>query len=80
MSHMSKAIDEVRAAATKDLKAKGKKPLLTGSRWCLLKRPENLTDNQVDKFVDLLKCNLKAVWTYLLKEDFQRFWEYQSPA
>lgn len=80
MSHMNKAIDEVRAAETKALKAKGKKPLLTGSRWCLLKRPENLTDNQVDKLVDLLKCNLKAVRAYLLKEDFQRFWEYQSPA
>ncbi len=28
------------------LKNKGKEPLLTKSRWCLLKRPENLTEKQ----------------------------------
>lgn len=80
MSHMSKAIDEVRAKEAKDLKAKGKEPKLTGGRWCILKRPENLTDKQVDRLQDLLKCNLKTVRAYLLKEDFQRFWEYVSPA
>lgn len=80
MSHMSKAIDKVRATEAKELKAKGKQPLLTGSRWCLLKRPENLTDKQVDRLKDLLACNLKTVRAYLLKEDFQRFWEYHTPA
>ena len=76
MSHMSKAIDKVRADETRELKAKGKKPVLTKSRWCLLKRPENLTDTQVDKLRDLLACNLKTIRAYLLKEDFQRFWGY----
>ena len=80
MTHMSKAIDEVRAKEAKELKAKGKEPVLTGSRWCLLKRPENLTEKQVDKLQDLLAYNLKAVRAYLLKEDFQRFWAYHSPA
>jgi transposase len=80
MSHMSKAIDAVRANEAKELKSKGGKPLLTGSRWCLLKKPENLTGNQVDKLRDLLACNLRTVRAYLLKEDFQRFWTYNSPA
>lgn len=80
MSHMNKAIDEIRAKETKQLKAEGKDPVLTKSRWCLLKRPENLTDNQLDKLQDLLKCNLKTIRAYLLREDFQRFWEYASPA
>jgi len=79
MSHMSKSIDEVRAKEAKELKAKGKEPLLTGSRWCLLKRPQNLTDNQVERLKDLLAYNIKTVRAYLLKEDFQRFWEYISP-
>ena len=79
VSHMNKAIDEVRARETKDLKAKGKEPVLKGSRWCLLKRPKNLTDNQGVKLKDLLLCNLKTVRAYLLKEDFQFFWEYRSP-
>lgn len=79
MSHMGKAIDEIRASEVRELKSKGLEPVLTGSRWCLLKRPENLTDKQVEKLSDLLKCNLKSVRGYLLKEDFQRFWEYASP-
>jgi len=79
MSHMGKAIDEVRANEVKELKSKGKDPLLTRSRWCLLKRPENLTDNQVDKLKDLLAYNLRTIRAYLLKEDFQQFWTYSSP-
>ncbi|MBM3790272.1 MAG: ISL3 family transposase [Acidobacteria bacterium] len=77
--HMNKAIDEVRAKETRELKAKGLNPILTHSRWCLLKRPENLTAKQEVKLYDLLRYNLKAVRSYLLKEDFQLFWDYISP-
>ena len=52
--HMNKAIDEVRAQEARDLKAKGLTPVLTHSRWCLLKRPENLTANQETKLSDLV--------------------------
>jgi transposase len=78
MSHMNKAIDKVRATEVKTLKAKGKKAVLTGSRWCLLKRPENCTENQTSKLKELVAINLKTVRAYLLKEDFQRFWDYKS--
>jgi len=78
MSHMNKAIDKVRATEVKTLKAKGKKAVLTGSRWCLLKRPENCTENQTTKLQELVAINLKTVRAYLLKEDFQRFWDYKS--
>jgi len=77
--HMNKAIDEVRAQETRELRAKGLAPVLTHSRWCLLKRPENLTANQEVRLSDLLRYNLKAVRSYLLKEDFQFFWDYISP-
>jgi Transposase and inactivated derivatives len=73
MAHMSKAIDEVRAQEAKELKAKGKEPVLKHSRFLLLKRPENLTEKQETKLAELLRYNLKAVRTYLLKEDFQCF-------
>jgi transposase len=43
MSHMNKAIDKVRATEARTLKAKGNEPVLAGSRWCFLKRPENCT-------------------------------------
>ena len=77
--HMNKAIDEVRAQETRELRAKGLSPILTHSRWCLLKRPQNLTPNQEVKLSDLLRYNLKAIRSYLLKEDFQFFWDYVSP-
>ena len=80
MSHMNKAIDKVRATEVKTLKAKGKKAVLTSSRWCLLKRPENCTEKQTIKLQELVAMNLKTVRAYLLKEDFQRFWNYRSAA
>lgn len=80
MAHLSKAIDEVRAKEFKDLRKKGKAAVLSGSRWCLLKRPENLTEAQDIKLKELLACNLRTVRAYLLKEDFQWFWHYVSPA
>ena len=78
MSHMNKAIDKVRATEVRTLKAKGQKAVLTSSRWCLLKRPENCTEKQTIKLQELVALNLKTVRAYLLKEDFQRFWNYKS--
>ncbi len=79
MQKMNKAIDEVRAGEAKRMKADGYEPVLKHSRWCLLKRPENLTDKQTVKLSELLKYNLRSVRAHLLREDFQRFWEYVSP-
>jgi len=78
MAQMNKAIDEVRATEARRLKADGHEPVLKHSRWVLLKRPENLTDNQTAKLQELLRYNLKSVRAYLLREEFQRFWEYRS--
>ncbi len=80
MSHFGKAIDKIRASEARELKAKGEEPVLTGSRWCLLKRPKNLTAGQAVKLQELLRINLKAVRAYILKEDFQKFWTYKRSA
>ena len=80
MAHLSKAIDEVRAKEAKSLKAAGYEPVLKGMRFCLLKRPENLSGSQEIKLAELLRYNLRTVRAYLLKEDFQFFWQYVSPA
>ena len=79
MAHMSKAIDKIRAEEVKQLERQGRTPVLTKSRWLLLKRPENLTDKQGTKLQELLRHNLKAVRSYLLKEEFQLFWSYKAP-
>lgn len=78
MSHMNKAIDKVRAGEARALKAQGHKPILKRSRWLLLKRPENLTENQEVRLAEIVRYNLKSVRSYLLREDFQGFWDYVS--
>ncbi|MEJ7608701.1 MAG: ISL3 family transposase [Bryobacteraceae bacterium] len=76
---LQEAVDDVRAAEAKRLVADGYEPILKQSRWCLLKRPENLTSKQSIKLRDLLRYNLQSVRAYLLKEDFDQFWSYVSP-
>ena len=79
MCHLSKAIDEVRAAEAREMKRKGLVPLLHKSRWCLLKRLVNLTAVQMAKLKELRGYNLKTMTAWLMKEEFQQFWEYVSP-
>lgn len=78
-ANINKAIDKVRAEEARRMKADGHEPLLKKARWCLLKRPENLTRTQRRKLRDLVQYNLKTVRAYLLKEDLQLLWKYVSP-
>jgi len=78
MAHMNKAIDKVRAQEARALTAQGLAPVLTRTRWLLLKRPEHLTDEECPRLSDLLRYNLRAVRSYLLREQFQSFWTYTA--
>jgi len=80
VAKMNRALDEVRAAESRKMAQDGHEPLLKKSRWCVLKRKENLTPKQKIRLRDLLHYNLQTVRAYLLKEDFQQFWDYNSPA
>jgi len=79
MKNMNTAIDEVRRTEVAELKRDGFVPILKHSRWCLLKRRENLTEPQAAKLDELLKYNLKSVKAMLLRDDFQQFWTYMRP-
>jgi transposase len=76
---MNDALNDVRSAEARKLVADGYEPVLAKSRWCVLKRKENLTSNQRIRLRDILKYNLQTVRAYLLKEQFQQFWDYESP-
>ena len=78
MASMNKAIDKIRASEARQLVREGFEPVLKNSRWCLLKRRVNLSNRQTVKLKELLRYNLKSVRAYLLREDFQRFWQYTS--
>lgn len=79
VAKVSKAVDEVRAEEAKSLSRNGYDPILKKTRWCFLKRPENLTPTQRTKLKDVLRYNLRSVRAYLLKESLDGLWAYQSP-
>lgn len=72
------AIDKVRAEESRRLKRDGYEEVLKNSRWCLLKRKENLTNKQTVKLRELMQYNLQTIKAYLMREDFNRFWTYTS--
>lgn len=78
VAKMNDALDDVRAEEARKISQAGQEPVLKKSRWCLLKRRENLTGKQKGRLRELMRCNLRTVRAYLLKEDFQQFWEYES--
>jgi len=79
VAKMNDALDDVRAAEARRLALDGHQPLLKKTRWCILKRKSNLTTGQRFRLRELLQYNLKTVRAYLLKEDFQQLWDYNSP-
>lgn len=79
VAKLNDAIDEVRAGEARKLVRDGYEPVLKKTRWCLLKRPVNLTKKQRVRLRDVLRYNLQSVRAYLFKEYFQQLWEYESP-
>jgi transposase len=78
VAKVNKAVDEVRASESRQLARDGFQPILKHTRWCFLKRRENLTTPQHDKLADVLRYNLRSVRAYLLKESLDAFWQYSS--
>ena len=79
MKKFGEAIDKVRNDESKRLAREGSLPVLTGTRYCFLKRPENLTSKQALKLKELIAINLKTTRAYLLKEQFQELWSCSTP-
>ena len=80
VSHLTKAVNQVRVDEVKRLKEEGyDETVLRHTKYCFLKNPENLTPKQEAKLDDVLGYDLKSVRAYLLKESFQLFWDYDSP-
>ena len=76
---LNDAVNDIRIAEVKSLAKDGYEPILKNSKYCFLKRKENLTEKQKIKLNDILQYDLKIVRAHLLKESFQAFWEYSSP-
>ena len=57
VANMNDALDDVRAEEARALARHGREPVLKKSRWCLLKRSENLTTPQKGRLKELLRYN-----------------------
>lgn len=58
------------------------KTLLKGTRWLILKNPENLdeTKNERTRLEEALRINQPLATAYYMKEEFRHFWEQPSVA
>lgn len=58
------------------------KDVLKGTRWLLLKNPENLDDdrNERERLQDALRLNQPLATAYYMKADLQRLWAQPSKA
>lgn len=79
MKKFNEAIDLIRRGEVKLFKAEDQENVLLKGRWLLLKRPENLDKKQTTRLKKLLKLNISSIKGYILREDFQQFWEYKYP-
>lgn len=79
VANLNKALNEVRAQEASVFQSCGMGQVLKHTKYCFLKNPENLTERQKLKLADVMKLDLKSVRAYLLKEQFQLFWTYNSP-
>jgi len=79
VANLNKALDAVRAAEAKRLKADGYDPHLHKSRWCFLKRKANLTAGQRARLRDLMQYDLVTVRAYMKVQALHLFWDYTSP-
>lgn len=79
--HLGEAVDRVRRAENKVLRAAGDERLV-GSKYQWLRNPLNFTKDQWRDFKELRNSNLKTARAWALKEQAMYVWdyEYEGPA
>jgi transposase len=79
--HVIKLFNDKLSAFRRDLYRQAQSDLerkiLKGTRWLLLKNPENLDEerNELDRLLDALRLNQPLAIAYYLKEDLRQIWE-----
>ena len=79
VQNLNNSIDKVRNKEARKVVADGYEPALKKTKFILLNQKENLTESQHRIKLDkLLKYNLEITKAYLLKEDFQQLWDFET--
>jgi transposase len=76
MKHMGEAVDTVRKAENKELRAEGL-DTLTGSKYLWLYAEENLPARDRGRFRSLKDLNLKTTRAWAIKESLRVLWHYR---
>ena len=77
ISHLSKALDQVRREEYKRLSGKDRS-YIKGQRYTLLSNKENLNLDGRRALSKLLSANRRLNTAYLLKESFGQLWDYKT--
>ena len=75
MTHMGKAVDEVRKKEHRALKKMGDETL-TGSKYLWLYSEENLPEKHQERFAVLKEMNLRTARAWAIKESLRDLWGY----
>jgi len=78
--HLNQAVDEVRRAESTRLKGQPLAQRLKKMRWKLLRKGSTVRGRAKVKLEGLLASKLATGRAWELKEAFQHFWTYRSPA
>jgi len=76
ISAYGKIIDKIRNREYLNANSKSKK-LIKGSRYLLLKNPENLKPKERPRIKQIINMNKNIAITYLLKDYLKRLWKYK---
>ena len=79
---MNEALTQIRRGLHRELKVAMGKDVLKGTRWILLKNPENLSvqHDEAAKLQEALKLNKPLATAYYMKEDLRQFWSQTDKA
>lgn len=77
---MNDALADIRRGLYNELNNTMGKRVLKGTRWILLKNPENLSSehNEAEKLQEALRLNAPLATAYYMKEDLRQFWNQQD--
>jgi transposase len=79
---MNEALTQIRRGLHHEQKDLLGKKILKGTRWLLLKNPENLLPERDEpaKLQEALEMNKPLATAYYMKEDLRQFWNQQDKA
>lgn len=77
---MNEKLTEIRRDVQREATSLLKKKVLKGTRWLLLKNPENLSQEkkELKRLNDALRLNKPLATAYYMKEDLRQFWSQES--